>query len=63
MSKNSSKIPFLKSILCLLIVYLLGHMSPFLPVSHNSILSNLNFQTLAFAEEDDEDEDEDEDED
>ena len=63
MSQNSSKIPFLKSLLCLLVVYLLGHVSPFLPASYNPILSNLSFQTLAFAEEDDEDEDEDEDED
>ncbi|GIS84104.1 MAG: hypothetical protein CM1200mP16_04040 [Nitrospina sp.] len=53
MSQNSSKIPFLKSILCLLIVYLLGHMSPFLPSSHNPILNNLSLQSLAFAEEDD----------
>ena len=65
MNQNSPKIPFLKTILCLVMVYLLGHVSPILSVSSNSIFSNLSFQSLAFAEdeeEDEEDEDEDEDE-
>ncbi|SVD88684.1 uncharacterized protein METZ01_LOCUS441538, partial [marine metagenome] len=65
MSQDSSKIPFLKTILCLMMVYLLGHVSPFLPVASNPIFSNLSLQTLAYAEEDEfdeEDEDEDEDE-
>ena len=66
MSQDSSKIPFVKSILCLMIIYLLGHVSPFLPAVSNSIFQNLSLQTLAYAEEDEfveEDEDEDEDED
>ena len=66
MSQDSSKIPFAKSILCLMIIYLLGHVSPFLPAVSNSIFQNLSLQTLAYAEEDEfdeEDEDEDEDED
>ena len=66
MGQDSSKIPFLKTILCLIMVYLLGHVSPFLPVISNPTFSNLSLQTLAYAEEDEfdeEDEDEDEDED
>ena len=61
MNQNSPKIPFLKTILCLVMVYLLGHVSPILSVSSNSIFSNQSFQSLAFAEDEDEDE-EDEDE-
>ena len=57
MNQNSPKIPFLKTILCLVMVYLLGHVSPILSVASNSIFSNLSFQSLAFAQdEDDEDE-------
>ena len=65
MGQDSSKIPFLKTILCLIMVYLLGHVSPFLPVISNPTFSSLSLQTLAYAEEDEfdeEDEDEDEDE-
>ncbi|MZH04234.1 MAG: hypothetical protein F3743_02390 [Nitrospinae bacterium] len=62
MSQDSSKIPFLKTILCLMMIYLLGHVSPFLTVTSNPVFSNLNLQTLAYAEEDEDDE-EDEDED
>ena len=63
MSQDSSKIPFVKSILCLMIIYLLGHVSPFLPAVSNSIFQNLSLQTLAYAEEDEfDEEDEDEDE-
>ncbi|MBT5632778.1 MAG: hypothetical protein HOJ13_08600, partial [Nitrospina sp.] len=39
---------------------MLGHISPVLSVSSNTFLSNLSFQSLAFAEEDDEDEEDDE---
>lgn len=60
MSQDSSKKPFLKTILCLMMVYLLGHVSPFLPVSSNPIFSNLSLQTLAYAQEDDEDEEDEE---
>jgi cytochrome bd ubiquinol oxidase subunit I len=62
MNQNSPKIPFLKTILCLVMVYLLGHVSPVLSVSSNSIFSNLSFQSLAFAQ-DEEDEEDEEDED
>ena len=58
MRQDSSKIPFVKSILCLMIIYLLGHVSPFLPTVSNSIFQNLSFQTLAYAEEDEDEEDE-----
>ena len=47
-----------------MIIYLLGHVSPFLPAVSNSIFQNLSLQTLAYAEEDEFDEEyEDEDED
>ena len=65
MSQNSPKIPFVKAILCLMMVYLLSHVSSFLPGTSNSIFPNLSLQTLAYAEEDEfdeEDEDEEEDE-
>ena len=46
-----------------MIIYLLGHVSPFLPAVSNSIFQNLSLQTLAYAEEDEfDEEDEDEDE-
>jgi cytochrome d ubiquinol oxidase subunit I len=61
MNQNSPKIPFLKTILCLVMVYLLGHVSPVLSVSSNSIFSNLSFQSLAFAQDEDDEDDEDED--
>ena len=60
-SQSPFKSAFFKTLLCLIFVYLLGHLTPFLSVSSNSIFSNLSFQTLAYAEEDEEDE-EDEDE-
>jgi len=66
MSQNSPKIPFIKTILCLMMVYLLSHVSSFLPGTSNSIFPNLSLQTLAYAEEDEfdeEDEDEEEEED
>ena len=63
MNQNSPKIPFLKTILCLVMVYLLGHVSPVLSVSSNSIFSNLSFQSLAFAEDEDDEEDEEDEED
>ncbi len=63
MSQDSSKIPFVKSILCLMIIYLLGHVSPFLPAVSNSIFQNLSLQTLAYAEEDEFDEDDEDEED
>ncbi|MBT3964425.1 MAG: hypothetical protein HOE95_09945, partial [Flavobacteriales bacterium] len=43
-------------------VYLLGHVSPVLSVSSNSIFSNLSFQSLAFAQDEDDEDEEDEDE-
>lgn len=61
MSRDSSKLPFLKTMLCLMMLYLLGHTVSSLSISSNPVFSNLGFQTLAFAEEEDED-DEDEDE-
>ena len=66
MSQNSPKIPFIKTIICLMMVYLLSHVSSFLPGTSNSIFPNLSLQTLAYAEEDEfdeEDEDEEEEED
>ena len=60
MNQNSAKIPFLKTILCLVMVYLLGHVSPVLSVSSNSIFSTLSFQSLAFAQDEDDEEDENE---
>ena len=58
MSRDSSKIPFAKSILCLMIIYLLGHVSPFLPAVSNPVFQNLSLQSLAYAEEDEDEEDE-----
>ena len=59
-SQSPFKSAFFKTLLCLIFVYLLGHLTPFLSVSSNSIFSNLSFQTLAYAEEDDEEDEEDE---
>ena len=59
-SRSPLKNIFFKTLLCLIFVYLLGHLTPFLSVSSNSIISSLSFQALAYAEEDDEEEDEDE---
>ena len=62
-SQSSLKNTFFKSLICLIFIYLLGHLTPFLSVSSNSIILNLSFQTLAYAQEDEEDEeDEEEDE-
>ena len=61
-SQSPFKSAFFKTLLCLIFVYLLGHLTPFLSVSSNSIFSNLSFQTLAYAEEEDEEDEEDEDE-
>ncbi len=58
-AQSPSKSTFFKILICLLFIYMLGHLTPFLPVSSNSIFTNLSFQTLAYAEED-EDEDEEE---
>ena len=49
--------PFVKSILCLMIIYLLGHVSLFLPTVSSPISQNLSLQTLAYAEEDEDEED------
>jgi len=62
-SQSPFKSAFFKTLLCLIFVYLLGHLTPFLSVSSNSIFSNLSFQTLAYAEEEDEEDEEDEEED
>ena len=59
-SQSPFKSAFFKTLLCLIFVYLLGHLTPFLSVSSNSIFSNLSFQTLAYAEEDDEEDEADE---
>ena len=59
-SQSPFKSAFFKTLLCLIFVYLLGHLTPFLSVSSNSIFSNLSFQTLAYAEDDDEEDEEDE---
>ena len=61
-SQSPFKSAFFKTLLCLIFVYLLGHLTPFLSVSSNSIFSNLSFQTLAYAEDEDEDEDEEDEE-
>ncbi len=47
---------FAKTLFGLIFVYLLGHLAPHLTASSSSIVSNLNFQTLAYAAEDDEEE-------
>ena len=39
---------------------MLGHLTPFLSASSTSILTSLNFQSVAYAEEDDEEENENE---
>ena len=62
-SQSPFKSAFFKTLLCLIFVYLLGHLTPFLSVSSNSFFSNLSFQTLAYAEEEDEEDEEDEEED
>ena len=62
-SQSPFKSAFFKTLLCLIFVYLLGHLTPFLSVSSNSIFSNLSFQTLAYAEEDEEDEEDEDEED
>ena len=41
---------------------MLGHLTPFLPASSTSILTSLNLQSVAYAEEDEDDEDEDDEE-
>ena len=61
-SQSPFKSAFFKTLLCLVFVYLLGHLTPFLSVSSNSIFSNLSFQTLAYAEEEEEEDEEDEEE-
>ena len=62
-SQSSLKNTFLKSLICLIFIYLLGHLTPFLSVSSNSIILNLSFQTLAYAQDEDEEyEDDEEDE-
>ena len=65
-SQSSLKNTFFKSLICLIFIYLLGHLTPFLSVSSNSIILNLSFQTLAYAqdevEEYEEDEEDEEDE-
>ena len=58
MKHSQSPNIFFKSLICLLFVYLLGHITPALSVSSHSFFSNLSFQTLAYAEEDEDDEDE-----
>jgi cytochrome bd-type quinol oxidase subunit 1 len=60
MKQSQSPNIFLKSLICLLFIYLIGHITPFLSV--NTFISNLSFQTLAYAEDDEEEEEEDEDE-
>ena len=61
MKHSQSSGIFFKSLICLLFIYLLGHLSPFLPASTISPFTNLSFQSLAYAdEEDDDEEDEDE---
>ncbi len=60
-SQNPFKSAFFKTLLCLIFVYMLGHLTPFLPVSANSIFTNLSFQTLVYAQEEDEEDDDDED--
>jgi cytochrome bd-type quinol oxidase subunit 1 len=65
LSQSPLKNTFFKTLICLIFVYLLGHLTPFISVAPNSIFANLSFQTLAYAEdeeEDDEEDDEDEDE-
>ena len=53
------KSTFLKSLICLIFVYMLGHLTPFIPASFSSIFTSLNIQSVAYADEDDEEEDED----
>jgi len=62
LSQSPLKNSFFKTLICLLFVYLLGHLSPFLPVSPHSVFSNLSFQSLAYAEDDEEEDEEDEEE-
>ena len=59
-SQSSLKNTFFKSLICLIFIYLLGHLTPFLSVSSNSIILNLSFQTLAYAQDEDEEYEEDE---
>ena len=62
-SQSPLKNTFFKSLICLIFIYLLGHLTPFLSVSSNSIILNLSFQTLAYAQDEDEEyEDDEEDE-
>ena len=61
-SQSSLKNTFFKSLICLIFIYLLGHLTPFLSVSSNSIILNLSFQTLAYAQDEDEEYEEDEEE-
>ena len=58
--QSSLKNTFFKSLICLIFIYLLGHLTPFLSVSSNSIILNLSFQTLAYAQDEDEEYEEDE---
>ena len=57
-SQSSLKNTFFKSLICLIFIYLLGHLTPFLSVSSNSIILNLSFQTLAYAQDEDEEDEE-----
>ena len=59
-SQISLKNTFFKSLICLIFIYLLGHLTPFLSVTSNSIILNLSFQTLAYAQDEDEEYEEDE---
>jgi cytochrome bd ubiquinol oxidase subunit I len=58
LSQSPLKNTFFKSLICLFFVYLLGHITPFLSVSPGSLFSNLNFQSLAYAEDEEDDEEE-----
>ena len=57
-SQSSLKNTFFKSLICLIFIYLLGHLTPFLSVSSNFIILNLSFQTLAYAQDEDEEDEE-----
>jgi len=61
-SQSSFKSTFFKSLICLIFVYMLGHLTPFIPATSSSIFTSLSSQSLAYAEEDDEEDEEDEDE-
>ncbi|MBT4127831.1 MAG: hypothetical protein HOE32_04160, partial [Nitrospina sp.] len=62
--QSSFNSPFFRTLICLIFVYMLGHLSTFLPASTNSFFTSISVQSIAYADEDeDEDDDEDEDED